>query len=107
MKLMENMIQEFIYSQVDNEENHQQLIHEIVEHKKNKSAIRKSDRFTRIRDGNMVSKMTTRGWYLLMDCKDGLSDWIDMKDLKCPTQLNQRNTKLATRLMMIQYSTGG
>jgi hypothetical protein len=33
-------------------------------------------------NGRKVRKRTTRGWQLLVEWKEGGSDWIDLKDIK-------------------------
>ncbi len=33
-------------------------------------------------NGNSVPKQTTTGWSLLVNWKDGLSDWVNLKDIK-------------------------
>ena len=82
MELMVSIIAGWMYSKVDSEGNHNQLIHEIVYHNKDKSAIKKWYGSTRSRNGNRVSKMTTRGWKILVEWKYGSPDWIELKDLE-------------------------
>ena len=53
--------------QVDGEGHHHQFIHEIVDHKKDNSAIDKSYAFKRGRNGNRVPKMAKRVWKLLVE----------------------------------------
>ena len=79
---MSNIIADYMYFQVGSDGHHHQLIHEIVDHKKYKIAINKSDGFTRIRNGRIFPKMTTHRWKLLVEWKYGSSDWIELKDLK-------------------------
>ena len=82
MELTANIIAECMYLKLDSEGHHHQIIHEIVYHKKNKSAIRKLDEFIRSRNGNRVPKITTHGWKLLVEWKYGSSDCIYLKDIK-------------------------
>ena len=56
-----------MYLQVDGEGHHHQFIHEIVDHKKDNSAIDKSYAFKRGRNGNRVPKMAKRVWKLLVE----------------------------------------
>ena len=53
-----------------------------MDHKNHKIATKKSDQFTRSRNGNRVPNMTACGWKLLVEWKYGSSDWIELKDLK-------------------------
>ena len=71
-----------MYFKVYSEGHHHQIIHEIVDNKKDKSAINKSDGFTKSRNGKIVPKMNTRGWKFLVEWKNGSSYWIDLKYLK-------------------------
>ena len=34
------------------------------------------------KNGNMSPELTTRGWSMLVEWKDGLSAWVPLKDLK-------------------------
>ena len=61
---------------------HFQLLGEITDHKIDLSAIRIINGFIRSKNGNQVLKKTTRGWKLLVECKDGTVDWLALKDLK-------------------------
>jgi hypothetical protein len=54
----------------------------IVDHKRDNSAISIADAYTTGRAGNRIPKITTRGWQLLCQWRDGSSDWIPLVDLK-------------------------
>ena len=71
-----------MFTQVDSEGHHYQLLHEITEYKKDRSSIPISDGMIRLRNGNMFPKNTTRGWDLLVEWKDGSSSWIPLKNFK-------------------------
>jgi hypothetical protein len=77
-----NVIAECMYPQVDSEGNQYPLLSEITDHRSDNSAIQIADRFTTSQNGNCVPKSTTRGWFLLISWKDGLSDWLPLEDLK-------------------------
>ena len=81
-ELTANLIAESMYSQVDSEGHHYQLMAEISDHRKDRTAIPISNGMMRSRNGNMVPKKTTRGWELLVEWKDGSSSWVPLKDLK-------------------------
>ena len=55
---------------------------EIVDHKKDHIAIPISGGKLRIYNGNKIPKVTTRGWKLLVEWRDGQTRWIDLKYLK-------------------------
>ena len=69
-----NVIAENIYSQLDTEGQERVVLSEIVDHRKDKSAISKenaSDKTT-----------TTKGWQVLVEWKDESTTWMDLKDVK-------------------------
>ena len=81
-ELTADIIDESLFTQVDSEGHHYQLLQEITKHRKDKSSIPISDGMISLGNGNMVPKKTTQGWYLLVEWKDGSSSWIPLKDLK-------------------------
>ena len=76
-----NIIAEHLFSQVDSEGNQYRLFKEIVNHRKNKMAVEKSDQY-RIdkRSGRREKKNTTAGWDLEVEWKDGSTSWLPLKD---------------------------
>ena len=58
------------------------VISEISDHRKNATALSVADGFTISSNGNKVPKKTTQGWELLIEWKDGTSDWIALRDVK-------------------------
>jgi hypothetical protein len=77
-----NVIAENLFSQVDSEGHQYVLMKEISEHRKDKTAVPKSEGWIEMPNGQKVRKRTTRGWQLLVEWKEGGSDWILLKDLK-------------------------
>jgi len=77
-----NQIAENMFCQMDSEGNQFLLLEEIIDHKKDKSAIPIEDGFIMTKSGNKVAKKTTRGWKLLAKFKDGSMEWLPLKDLK-------------------------
>ena len=69
-------------SQVHSESHHYHVLNEVTDHKKDDSAISKVGGFIESYSGNLQQKRTTRGWKLLVGCKDGYVDWVPLKDLK-------------------------
>ena len=45
-------------------------------------AIKRSNGFIKSQNGNTHKKMTTRGWKLQVEWKDGSVSWVPLKDLK-------------------------
>ena len=63
-ELTANQIAEAMFSQIDDEGHHFQLLSEITDHKSDGNAIPISDGFIKSRSGNGVPKKTTAGWKL-------------------------------------------
>ena len=70
--------------QVDSEGHHYQVLTKVTDHKKDESDIAKLVGFIKSSSGNLHRKRKTRGWKLLVEWKDGLGDWVTLKDLKHP-----------------------
>jgi Reverse transcriptase (RNA-dependent DNA polymerase) len=77
-----NLIAENIYSQIDSEGHSFAVMNEIVDHRSNGHALSKDDGTFRDKYGRKHMKITTRGWDLQVEWKDGTTDWIPLKDLK-------------------------
>ena len=69
-------------SNVDEEGHQFQLLNEIMDHKRDASAIRQQNGYIISSNGNKTPKRTTRGWKLLVEWKDGSVNWIPLVDLK-------------------------
>jgi hypothetical protein len=77
-----NVIAENLFAQVDTKGNQYVLMKEISEHRKEDTAIPASDGCVTMPNRRKFRKKTTRGWHLLVEWKEGGSDWIPLKDLK-------------------------
>ena len=91
-----NMIAEAMYAQVDNDGHHHQLIKEIVDHSKDASAVRSDDGYVK---DTQQRRWTTKGWKLLVDWKDGTSNWIPLKDLKESNPIEVAEYAVANKLV--------
>ena len=76
-----NIVMENIYTQVNDEGRMFVLMEEIIDHKKDDSAIPISEG-TFIRNNSVRKKRTTRGWKLLVQWKDGTTSWVRLADMK-------------------------
>eukprot|EP00980_Cylindrotheca_fusiformis_P018168 scaffold5886_cov93-Cylindrotheca_fusiformis.AAC.2 len=76
-----NQIAEHIYASVDDDGYTMYELEEIVDHKRDGTAIPKDDGFVMLR-GRRVPKRTTRGWQICVQWKDGSTSWIPLKDIK-------------------------
>ena len=77
-----NVIAESLYSQIDSEGHQFLVLEDILDHRKDGTAIKVADGFTIIENGNRHPKTTTRGWELNMKMKEWFSKWVAIKDLK-------------------------
>jgi hypothetical protein len=58
------------------------LMKEIVDHRSDGSAVPADDAYYVDPNGRKIRQMTTKGWKLLIKWKDGMMDWLTLKDLK-------------------------
>jgi hypothetical protein len=79
---MPNMIAESLYSQVDAVGREFILMKEIVDHRLDGSAVPVDDAFYVDPNSRRTRRMTTKGWKLLVEWKDGSTDWPPLKELK-------------------------
>jgi hypothetical protein len=72
-----------IYSQIDEEENHHVILKELVDHKSYGSAVKVDNSYIVSKNGtNWTRRLTTEGWKLLVEWRDGSVSWEPLKDLK-------------------------
>ena len=77
-----NVIAENLFAQVDSEGRQYVLMKEISDHRKDETAIPISEGWLTMPNGRKVRRKSTQGWQLLVEWKEGGSDWITLKDLK-------------------------
>jgi hypothetical protein len=77
-----NVIAECVYSQIDDEGNQYLLLQEIIDHKKDDSAVTMKDMWITGSNGNTSLRITTKGWKFCATWKDGSTSWEPLKDLK-------------------------
>ena len=77
-----NIIAENLYSQIDDEGRSYSILSEIIDHKKDGSAVSKDDAFETTKTGTLRRRRTTKGWKLLISWKDGSTSWVPLKDIK-------------------------
>jgi hypothetical protein len=71
-----------MYAQVIDEGNMFQLLDEIMDHKKDDTAIDIASGTVTTSSGNVKPKITTQRWQLLVLWKDKSMIWVKLKDLK-------------------------
>ena len=93
--LSANAIAENMFAQIDDDGNRFALLDDIVDHRVDGTQISKEDAFITSKSGGRRRKITTRGWEILLQWKDGSTTWEAMKDIKSayPLQLADYATK--------------
>ena len=81
-KCAANIIADKMFAQVNDEDREQLITKEIVDHKKDHTAIPILEDKLRSYNWNEILKITTRGWKLLVEWKYGQTSWIKLKELK-------------------------
>ncbi|KAI2500086.1 Reverse transcriptase (RNA-dependent DNA polymerase) [Fragilaria crotonensis] len=81
-ELTANIIAENLIAQVDDEGRRQMMFEEIIDHRTTPEAVPKSQGTYMNQYGVRRQKLTTRGWELLIQWKDGSTDWVTLKDFK-------------------------
>ena len=84
-----NIIAENLYSQVDEDGRRYTMLDDIVEYSNDANAIDKDNGWITNQHGRRTRKVTTKGWELLINWKDGCQSWVALKDVKdsFPVQL--------------------
>ena len=94
-----NVIAENIFSQVDEEGLQYALLSVITDHKKDASALSKDEGYTVSHNGRRVPKITTRGWKIQVEWKDGTTDWVPMNELKASNPIELAEYAVANRIV--------
>ena len=94
-----NVIAENMYAQVDSEGNEYLLLSEITDHKSDGSAIKIADGTILSANGQEKPKVTTRGWHLLVQWKDGTVSWEKLADIKASNPVEVAEYAVANRLV--------
>jgi hypothetical protein len=94
-----NVIAENMYAQVDNEGNMFQLLDEIMDRKKDDTAIDIANSTVTTSSGNVKPEITTQGWQLLMLWKDKLTSWVKLNDLKVSNPIELAEYAVANRIV--------
>jgi hypothetical protein len=87
-----------MFAQVDNEGNQYLLLQEITDHKKDNSAIPISEGMIQNSSGTSKPKVT-RGWFLLVQWRDGSTSWEKLADLKASNPIEVAEYAVVNRLV--------
>ena len=86
-ELTYNQILVTMFSHIDDEGLHFQILSEITDHKSDGNAIPISYVFIKLINGKNLPKNTTSGCKLQVEWKDGLTSWVTLKYLKASNPL--------------------
>jgi hypothetical protein len=77
-----NIIAENLYSQVMDDGSEMVILEEIIDHRKDGSAVSKDDMYVRSYNGTLRKRQTTQGWKLLVRWRDGTEAWVALRNIK-------------------------
>ena len=94
-----NVIAENLFSQVDSEGRQYLYLKEIVDHRKDDTAISKDQGFITSHNGNEVRRKTTKGWKLCVEWKDGSTTWVPLSELKASNPVEVSEYAVANHIV--------
>ena len=95
-----NYIAENLFAQVDDEGNRHVLMKEIINYRTNGTELKQQDAFVTTKTGTKRRQETTKRWELLIEWKDGSTNWVSLKDIKESYPVEVAEFALATRISM-------
>jgi len=81
-ELTANLIAQAMYTQCDADGNQYMLLSQLVDHRKDNTAITVADQIVRRDNGRTYKRRTTTGWQLCCQWADGSTTWENLSDLK-------------------------
>ena len=94
-----NTIAKDIYSQIKSEVRQFVIMIEIIDHKKDLSAICQHESFSTPRNGNQVERKTTKGRKLCVEWKDGTMSWVPFRELKVSNPVEVAEYVIANKIV--------
>jgi hypothetical protein len=94
-----NVIAENMYAQVNDKGNMFQLLDEIMDHKKDDTAIDIANGTVTLANGNVKPKITTQGWQLLVLWKDKSMSWVNLNHLKASNPIELAEYAVANQIV--------
>ena len=76
------------------------LMKEIIDYRTNGTKLKQQDAFVTTKTGTKRRRETTKGWELLIEWKDGSTNWVSLKDIKESYPVEVAEFALATRISM-------
>jgi hypothetical protein len=75
-----------------------QLLDEIIDHKRDGTAVDIANGTVTSANGNVKPRITTQGWWLLVMWKDKSTSWVKLKDLKTAHPIEVAEYAVANRI---------
>lgn len=97
-RIFANKIAENIYAQVDEEGREVLAFGDIIDHKRDGTALTKEQGYTTLSNGHKKCKPTTRGWKLLVQWRDDSTSWVDLKDVKDANPIELAEYAIASQI---------
>ena len=94
-----NQIAECILAQVDSEGHECLVMREICDHRKNIRAISIDDGYIVDCHGVKQPKITLDGWEVLIEWKDSLTSWVQLKDVKDRNPIELTEYTVANKIL--------
>ena len=98
--LVANYIAENLFAQIDDDGSRQVLMNEIIDYRTNGTELKQQDAFITTKTGTKCRQETTKGWELLIEWKDGSTNWVTLKDIKESYPVQVAEFALATHIYM-------
>ena len=89
-----------LFAQVDQDGNRQVLLDEIIDYCTTGKEVKQQDAFITTRTSTKRRHETTIGWDLLVQWKDGSTNWIALKDLKESYPVQVAEYSVGARILM-------
>jgi hypothetical protein len=93
-----SLIAENLYSQVAAEGYESLYLDCILDHRKDGSAVSKDNQYMRLYNGTMCQCITTKGWKMLVQWKDGSSSWEPLRNLKDSNPVDVAKYSVANKI---------
>ena len=75
-------------------------MNKIIDYRTNGTKLKQQDAFITTKTGTKRRRETTKGWELLIEWKDGSTNWMSLKDIKESYPVEVAEFALATRISM-------
>ena len=75
-------------------------MNEIIDYRTNGTELKQQDAFITTKMGTKCRRETTKGWDLLIEWKDGSTNWVSLKDIKESYLVQVAEFALATHISM-------